>query len=332
MKTLIHDIQTKSFKNIYVFYGEERYLIKKYEKQLKQAAMSDDSDMMNTDVFEGKTCSVDKIMDAAETAPFFSAYRLVIVKNSELFSVGRKDDSDKMATYLSSVPETTILLFLEEKVDKRSKIYKNINSASVGLCVEFVTPPENELAKWVIDMFKDKQYQITAAAAHYLLRNVLNDMESVLCEMEKLIDYKRGEQAVSERDVDDVCIKSLEVKIFDMVDAIGNKKPDIALDIYNNLLFLKESPLKILTMIARQFRIMMQSKYLAKKGLDPNEIAATIEQRSFVVREAIKQSRNFNFGTLMTAMDDCLACDIRIKTGKIADSLGVEMIILKYCT
>ena len=115
-----------------------------------------------------------------------------------------------------------------------------------------------------------------------------------------------------------------------MVAAIGNKRSAEALKIYNNMLLYKESPIMILAMIARQFRIILQSKYLAKKGKGNDEIAAMIKQRSFVVRECIKQGKNFDNATILDALNDCYECDMKIKRGEIDDRLGVEMIIMKY--
>ena len=115
-----------------------------------------------------------------------------------------------------------------------------------------------------------------------------------------------------------------------MVEAIGNKKTKIALDIYNNMVLMKESPLMILAMIARQFRIILQSKYLSEKGFYKSDIAKKINQREFVVSECLAQSKNFKKKTLLQALEDCLECDINIKTGKVQDKLGVEMIIIKY--
>ena len=96
------------------------------------------------------------------------------------------------------------------------------------------------------------------------------------------------------------------------------------------MILMKESPIMILAMIARQFRIILQSKYLAEKGFYNADIAKKINQREFVVSQCLSQAKNFRKKDLLKALDDCLKCDANIKTGKIQDKLGVEMIIMKY--
>jgi DNA polymerase-3 subunit delta len=115
--------------------------------------------------------------------------------------------------------------------------------------------------------------------------------------------------------------------VFNLVAAIGNKKPHIALDIYNNMLFMKVSPLAVLKMVARQFRLILQCKYLAKKGMQPKLIAEEIGSRDFIVQNCLQQSRNFTIGGLMRAIQDCADCDVNFKRG---DEMGVETLILKY--
>ncbi len=327
MQKIIDDIKNKNFQKIYLLFGEENYLKNKTFNSLKKALISETAKIMNLDIFNEKKPETKKISDACETLPFMNDLRVVIVKDSELFVQGNKDESEKMAEYIKNVPPTTVLIFVEEKVDKRGKLYKEVSK--LGYCAEFKQLSEKELLNEVRKIAKAKRLVMKDSVILYFIRSIHNSMEAIISEIEKLSNYiLEGE--VSEKDIDDICTKSLEVKIFDMVDAIGNKKAKIALDIYNNMVLMKESPIMILAMISRQFRIIFQSKYLAEKGMYKSDIAKKINQREFVVSECLKQSKNFKKKTLLQALDDCLECDINIKTGKIQDKLGVEMIILKY--
>lgn len=328
MKQLKNDIKNKCFKNVYLFYGEENYLKKHYEDKMISNIIPKGAEMMNLDIYDGKNISVDKIIDASSTAPFMNEYRLIIAKASELFTFGRKNDTEKMAMYISDISDTTIIIFSENKVDKRNKLYKEISK--LGYCAEFKTPSEKELSDWIIEIFKKSRKNISLKNALYMLKTIGSDMEIILNETNKLIDYKKNSNEINETDIENICTKSLENKIFDLVDSIGNKKSKKALDIYSNLILYKESPIMILSMIARQFKIILQSKYLLKKGLSSDEIAKKLEQRSFVIKECLKQSSNFKYNELLNAFNDCLEYDLKIKTGKISDKLGVEMLIIKY--
>ncbi len=327
MKKLEDDIKTKKFERVYLFFGDENYLKKTYTNKLRKALVSEAAEMMNLDIFQGKKPESQKILDSCETLPFMNDFRLVIVRDSELFIQGSKEDSEKIAGYVKSIPKSSILMFIEDKVDKRGKLYKAVSQN--GYCVECKVPSEKEMCVWIEKKAKEKGLVIKRDVVLYFLRSVNIGMESALAELEKLSDYV-GAGEILKRDVDEICAKSLEVKIFNMVAAIGNKKLKDALDIYNNMILMKESPIMILAMIARQFRIILQSKYLAEKGFYNADIAKKINQREFVISQCLSQAKNFKKKDLLKALDDCLKCDVNIKTGKIQDRLGVEMIIMKY--
>lgn len=328
MNVLKNDIKTKEFKKCYLLFGNEVFLKKTYESKLKEAINGKTEDLMNIEVFEDKKASVSKIIDACETLPFLAEKRVILVKESGLFQSGRKDDTEMLAEYAEKIPYTACIIFVESQVDKRNKLYKSVSS--VGHCAELKTPSESELVKWVVSYFKKNKLNISSANAAYLLRTVGNGMETALKEMEKLISFKGKDSDILAEDIENVCTKSFEAKIFDMVGAIGNKDTKKALTVYRNLLFMKESPIMILSMITRQFRIIMQSGYLAKDGKSINEIAEITGQRDFVVRECLRQTKNFTFEILKNALDECLKIDLDIKTGMADAETAVEILIINY--
>ncbi len=327
LKNLKEDIKNRRFKRVYLFFGDENYLKKTYIDELRNAIIPKGAEMMNLDVFQEKKIESKKISDACETFPFMNDLRLIIVKDSELFIQGNKNESEKTAEYVKNIPETSVLIFVEEKVDKRGKLYKAVSTN--GECIECKIPNEKEMLLWTEKAVLKKGLTMKKNVILYFIRSINNGMETALIEIEKLADYI-GKGEVCEKDIDNICTKSLEVKIFDMVAAIGNKKIKEALDIYNNMILMKEAPIMILAMIARQFRIILQSKYLSEKGFYKSEIAEKIKQREFVVSECLSQAKNFKKKELLKALEDCLECDVNIKTGKVQDRLGVEMIIMKY--
>lgn len=328
MKRIKDAVKNNLFKNVYLFYGDENYLKKFYLDKIKDTLVSKNMEIMNIDIYDGKSVLSKNIIDSCETMPFMNNYRVVFVKNSELFIQGRKDESEKTAEYIKNIPNHIVLVFSEDKIDKRGKLYKAVSSK--GECIEFKTPSEKEMISWVKKLAVKNQKKISDTVALHFLRTVNNSMEALLGEFEKLLDYKINSDEIKKEDINAICTKSLETKIFDMVDAIGNKKTSEALDIYNNMILFKESPIMILSMIARQFRLILQSKYLEEKRFSKDEIASKLGQRGFVINECLRQSKNFKKKSLLEALKDCLECDINIKTGKIHDKTAVEMIILKY--
>ncbi|MDR1560630.1 MAG: DNA polymerase III subunit delta [Clostridiales bacterium] len=330
MKELKADIKSKTFKRVYLLYGAEKYLIRYYENLLKETLLPPGADIMNLDIFDGKAVSPDRIRDAVQTAPFLNEYRLVLARDTKLFVSGRKADSEKTVDILGNIPESTVLVFVEDEADKRLRLFKRAGEA--GRIVEFKTPTDKELSEWVVNMVKKRGGTIARDAVAVLLRTAAHNMEALSTEIAKLTGYVGAGREIKASDIESVCTPALETQIFDLVGAVGNKKPERALDIFSNMLLMKEQPLVVLTMIARQFRIVLQSKALAEKGRSNNDIANFLSIRGFVVTECLRQGRGFKTDDLISALKDCLEADMNIKSGRISDKLAVETLIVKYAS
>ena len=329
MKRINEDIKSGRFKRLYLLFGEERYLVRHYAERLLNAVVPEAARAMNLSRLENKAVTAEAVEDAAETLPFLNDLRLVFCKDSGLFEAGRKDESEKLAAYLEKVPETCVLVFAESGADKRSKLYKTADK--LGLAVEMKTPDEKELASWAARLFREAGLTISGGAAAHLLRTVAHDMEALHAEAEKLIAYKNGEGEITARDIDAICSKALAARVFDLTDAIGAKDAAAALSIYANMLLLKESPLMILAMLARQFRLVLQCGLLAAEKVPSEEIAKRLSLHPFVAKECTRQSARFTGASLKQALRDCLDADVAIKTGGMEDKLAVEMVIVRYC-
>lgn len=327
MQSLDNSIKDKDFNNLYLIFGEEKYLKEEYENKLTNSIVSETTKMMNFDILEGKATTVFKIKEISDTLPFMNDYRLLIIKNSGLLYEGRKSETEILIDYIKNIPKTTVILFIEEKVDKKLKIFKEIKK--IGEVCEFSFLNEKDLADWALSTINAQGKIMSKDDAIYLIRNVGCSMEVIYNELNKLISYK-AENQITRNDIDSICTKSIESKVFQLVDSIGLKKTEQAINIYRNLIFNKTSPFMILSMIYRQFKIILQVKYLQAKSKTIQQISAELGLRDFIVRTALIQSKNFKNKVLIQAIDDCLELDNQCKTGIIQDQLGVEMLIIKY--
>ncbi len=329
MKQLKKHLKDKEFENVYLFYGEENYLKNFYHKKIEETLELGDMSMMNYDTFVGKETMSKDILNAISTLPVFSEYRLVVVKESGLFTSGRKNETDELAENFSELSSTTILIFIENDVDKRNKLYKKVNKE--GCAIDFKGLGEADLVKWVEKKLKNHNIDIDRAVTLKFLKTVNRNMDTIEVELNKLISYVgEDNRRLTINDIDNVCSKSMELKIFDLVEAIGKKNPVVALDIYNNMIMMKESPLMVLTMISRQLKILLQCKYLKESGFNQQNIAKELGLPNFVIKDCLIQSNNFNKLELYTSIEKCLNIDVDIKVGKVNDKIGVEMLILEY--
>ena len=323
MKTIDNDIKMGQLKNVYLLYGTEDYLKRQYRDKLKHALVEPD-DTMNFSAYEGKDINPKELIDLSETLPFFKEKRMILVENSGFF----KNSCDDLAEYMGQVPESTCFVFVEEEVDKRSKLFKAASRA--GSAVEFETPKEDMLIRWILGRIQREGKKITQSVMQLFLSKTGSDMENIDKELEKLICYTLDKTEISAADVEAICTGQMENKIFEMIDAISAKNQKKALDLYYDLLALKEAPMRILFLIARQFQNLLLIKSMSAKGYPAVSIAKTAGMPSFAVQKNLRQAGAFKINQLKEAIEDCGQAEEDVKTGRMADQLAVELLIVKY--
>lgn len=323
MKTIDNDIKMGQLKNVYLLYGTEDYLKRQYRDKLKHALVEPD-DTMNFSAYEGKDINPKELIDLSETLPFFKEKRMILVENSGFF----KNSCDDLAEYMSQVPESTCFVFVEEEVDKRSKLFKAASRA--GSAVEFETPKEDMLVRWILGRIQREGKKITQSVMQLFLSKTGSDMENIDKELEKLICYTLDKTEISAADVEAICTGQTENKIFEMIDAISAKNQKKALDLYYDLLALKEAPMRILFLIVRQFQNLLLIKSMSAKGYPAVSIAKTAGMPSFAVQKNLRQAGAFKINQLKEAIEDCGQAEEDVKTGRMADQLAVELLIVKY--
>lgn len=321
MQTLNQDIKTGEFKQIYLLYGEEAFLKNSYKNRLKEAIIGDDT--MNFAHFEGKGLDVDELIRLADTMPFFAERRLILVEDSGFF----KSASDALVQYLPSMPDTTILLFIETEVDKRNRLYKKVKD--MGYAAELNRQDSAQLARWAGGILTREQKKITKHTMELFLSMAGDDMENIRMELEKLISYTLGREVITDEDVLAVCTVQVTNRIFEMVSAIVNRQPRKAMDLYEDLLTLKETPMRILFLIARQFNQLLQVKDLMGKGMDKGTIASKLKMQPFVVGKTMPQARQFGREQILSYVEFCVETEEAVKSGRLQDRLAVELLITR---
>lgn len=325
VKNLQEDIKTGKFKNAYLLFGEEAYLKIQYKEKLIHALNPDD-DTMNFTKYEGKGIEVREMIDLCETMPFFADHRVVLVENSGFF----KNKCDELADYMKTLPDYLRLVFVEEEVDKRSRMYKAVKNC--GRIVEFAKQDEKTLMRWAAGILAREGRKITTRDMELFLTKTGTDMGNIRMELEKLITYTMGQDIVTREDIEEICTTRTENKIFDMVRAVTERNQRRALDLYNDLLTLREPPMRILFLLSKQFRQMCLAKKMAGEGASQNEIATRLGIPSFVARNILACARDYSVEELEQAEEDFVDAEEAVKTGRLQDVLSVELLIVKYST
>ena len=321
MQTLNQDIKTREFKRFYLLFGEEEFLKQSYKKRLREAIAGDDT--MNYNYFEGKGMDVRELISLANTMPFFSERRLILVEDSGFF----KAASDELVEAMADIPDTTCMVFVESAVDKRNRLYKKVKE--LGYAAELKKQDASQLARWAAGILARNGRKITAATMELFLEKTGDDMETISSELEKLISYTLGRDVITEEDVEAICTTQVSNKIFDMITAIANRQTRKAMDLYEDLLTLKEPPMRILFLIARQFNQILQVKELMGQGMDKSTIASRMKLQPFVAGKIMLQARTFSREQILSYVNLCVDAEESVKTGRLTDRLAVELLIAK---
>ncbi len=323
MKSLNEDIKNGQFKSVYLLFGEEAYLKNQYKARLK-AALSAPDDTLNVSSYIGKDVNPNELIDMAQTLPFLAEHRLLLAEDTGFF----KTSCDALADYMKEIPESTCIIFSESEVDKRGRLYKAVRDH--GRAVEFVRQEEAVLQKWILGQLKKEGKQISGGAMQLFLQRTGNDMENISHELEKLLCYTINQETISAVDVEAVCTVQTENRIFDMVNAVAIGQQKMALQLYYDLLTLKEPPMRILFLLARQFNILMQIKLLHKSGASKQTIAEKVGVPPFVVQKSIQQAGRFSDTILRKAVEECVQLETAVKSGQMNDVMSVELLLVKY--
>lgn len=323
MKRLNEDLKTRNFGHIYLLYGEEAYLKKHYKRRFQQAILPE-GDTMNFSYFEGKDTNITEVIDIAQTMPFFSERRLIVLENTGFL----KNACPQLADYLKAVPESTYFLLIENEVDKRGRVYKAVKEH--GHITELARQDADTLTKWILGLVKREGKKIAASTVRYFLEKEGTDMENLQNELEKLFSYTMERDSITAEDIDVVCTSQIKNKIFDMVDAVALKDQRRALQYYYDLLALKEPPMRILYLLTRQFRILLQTKELVAQGADKKQIAEKIKVPPFSVGKYQNQARMFYKEEIVCVLERAADMEEAVKTGRLSDTLSVELFIVEF--
>lgn len=323
MKSIQEDIKTGNFKQSYLLFGEEVYLKHQYKEKLLNA-LNPDGDTMNFSRYEGKGVDVKQLIDLCETMPFFAERRIILLEDTGFF----KNKCEELADYMKSLPDYLVLVFSESEVDKRSRMYKAVKSG--GRVTEFAKQDEKTLMRWAAGILGKEGRKITQRDMELFLTKTGTDMGNIRMELEKLITYTEGQDIVSAEDIEAVCVTQTTNKIFDMVRAVTEKNQKRALELYYDLLTLKEPPMRILFLLAKQFRQLLLTKKMSGEGASQNEIATRLGVPSFVVRNISACARSYTVEELEQAVEDFVDAEEAVKTGRLGDVLSVELLIVKY--
>jgi DNA polymerase-3 subunit delta len=332
----------------YIFHGDEEFVRSEEVSRLKQQIAEDGMGDLNISTLDGQKLELGELMNVCNTMPFLTNRRLIIVENMLQRYEGQKrrrkrsrsksdeDDGeiDKLLDYLTRLPDTTRLLFVEDRTLKKSNpVLKQAKAIEDGYVREFSAPDGRNLSGWIAHRARAKGAEINRQAVQLLVTFVGDDLRLLDQELEKLAAYVQYQRPIDAQDVKALVSGAQEANIFAMVDSLGMRQGNRAMEQLQRLLDSGANELYLLTMIERQIRLILSAKDLSEQvGLSATEIRRKLRiSHQFIVDKLLQQARRFELEELETLLRRVLDIDQAIKTGRIEPRLAIEMLALEVC-
>jgi len=324
----------------YLFHGEDEFSRSETLAALKEKMGDPGLAELNITIFDGSKVTLSDLQHACDSVPFMAERRLVIVEGlltrleprgeERALSAWQKEYLEGLTQYLKRLPETTRLVFVENKpITEHHPVHRLALAEERGHVKEFEPPQGRQLNRWIEERVQKKGGQIEAAAIEELAAFVGNDLRLLDQEIEKLVAYVNWARPISEDDVRLLVSYVQEANVFEMVDALGQRNAQQAAKLLHQLLDDGEHPLALLGMIVRQFRILIQVKELTERGLSQQKMASQLRLHPFVVKKAVRQAMNFSMEQLEAIYGRLLETDVAIKTGQMDQMLALDMLVME---
>lgn len=325
-----NDLKTGDFSPMYVFYGEESYLIESCRKTLKKKLIDPLTEDFNYHRFTQENFSIESLSEAVEAIPMMCDRTMVELTDIGFFTLPEAD-RNALAEIFSDIPEYCTLLFvydaLEWKPDKRMK---KLYGAMDAVCrqVALNKQSERELIPWIRRQLAGAQKVMSDDLCRYLILQTGGSMTTMNAELNKLIHYT-DQTEITRDDIDQVVIPVLEAAIFDITKDIGKKDFDSALLKLYDLLRQDTEPIVINAVIGRQMRQMYTAKILSEHGKDAYELTQLYGIRDFAAREVYAQARGYKKPQLKEACRLCAQTDYDMKTSGGSGEALLETLLLR---
>ncbi len=335
----------------YLLHGPDEFASAEFVGALKEKMGDPSLASLNTTLFDGRTVTLAELHGACDAMPFLAPRRLVVVEGwlTKLLAKGEDDEGESdsrpsavedprsgargiketlaaLMDYLPALPETTALVFVEKRaLPERHALLRAAANGDWGFVKFFDLPRGDALANWIRARAKREGGEFTREAA-FALAESEPDPRALDHEIAKLLTYVDFARPVEVADVEALTPAGGEARIFDLVDAIGQRRGPQAMRELHKLLE-KEEPLYVLGMIVRQFRLILLAKELLEARRTEAEIAQALNQKPYPTGKICAQARNYALADLEHIYRRLLGYDADIKTGQVDSAAALDTLV-----
>lgn len=308
---LIASFKRKDFAPLYLFHGEEDFLIEETVDLLLEYAVDASSKSFNLDVIQGGEADVKDVVSHASSFPMMAERRVVIVRDAEKL-VATGANRDILLRYLEHPLASTVMVFVTPKADMRLAVFKAFQER--GIVVEFKPLYENLIPGWITKRVAQYGRTITSEASQLMQAYVGRSLREIHNEIDKLLIYVGEKQTIEPDDVNAVVGISKHYNVFELQKAIGQCDPPLAIDILEHMMDAGESPLGMIVMLTRYFHKLWVLPSLRKQLNSEYELASGLGVRLSFIKEYVAASQRFSPTRIEEAFALLLEADVTLKS------------------
>ena len=329
LQQLKNDIRSKEMGRLYIFHGEEIFLLHHYFEQVKKLLIDDLTESFNFHKLNNETFDIRDFADAVENLPMMAESTFVQVDDIDLFRMNEADRS-RMAEILSDIPEYCTVVFtyltVSWKPDKRlKKLWEAVDTGSI---VEFAKQDHRDLIAWVTRHFLAHGKRISTDLCSYLIDITGGTMTALSGEIDKICAYS-GADEIHRSDIDAVTEPVLDAVVFQMTDLLSDGRYTAALEKLHTLLKMQQEPLGILGAIGGHFRRISTARVLLDKGRSASELQKLYGMFDFAARKTMEAARRYRPEFCAKAAQLVMETDYRMKTSFDDQDRLLELLILQ---
>ena len=305
---------------LYLLWGEEDYLRERFIESLREMVLGEGEDDFNYKRMDGRNTDVRDIEEAVNSMPFMGERSFVELRDLDINSC-REETAERLKALIEDIPDYCTLVLVQDigyVPDGRMGLVRALKKHAE--CLEFVAQGQTAIVRWIGRRFKELGKDISRADAEYLIFVSGSLMNQLIPEIEKLSGYVKGE-LVTRKDIDAVAIRLPEASVFEMTDCLAAGNYDGAAKIMSELLLSREAPIKLVAMIAMQYRRMYGAKLVAPngKGNIDELCAVTGVKPGFMAEKLINSVRKVQLEQLIFACKLCAEYDYKMKSSSTDD-------------
>lgn len=305
----------------YLFYGPEEFI---KASALGRVELLVDEATRDLNVQRLDAGSVDDLISACETLPFFAERRLVISKFLPV-----EDAAKKLIGYLPTMPDCTVLImYCTGKVNENTKLFKYFKE--IAHDVKFDTISEQEAQKWVMQTARKFGVVLSPDVSAYFIRAIGTEMQMVNQELQKVLSYVGEGGNVTKEAIDFVAIKNVEYRVFDMLDYFLAANTGEGMRALDALISDGESPIKLASFLEGRFKLMLHARLLMDQGASRAEAIKRMGGSPYAAQKAYDAARKFSQAALLAAVSDFADIGYAQMSGRCRDRDALEMALFRH--